>query len=98
MKIFLSVITITISCFLVQNTRPILTQNIFPYGNYQTLQLDSSEDSSSLVYICTGPQSECYHSNSSCRGLNNCSARIKSISIEEAKKMGRRKCKLCYKY
>ena len=49
------------------------------------------------VYICTGKSSKCYHSSSSCRGLNRCSGTIKSISLEKAKRMGRRPCKICYK-
>ena len=48
------------------------------------------------VYICTGPQSQCYHKTSSCRGLNSCSKDIRKISLEDAKNMGRRPCRICY--
>ncbi|WP_321479777.1 hypothetical protein [uncultured Bacteroides sp.] len=51
----------------------------------------------SSVYICTGPKSTVYHSNPKCRGLNRCSGEIKAISLADAKEMGRRACKICYK-
>ena len=47
------------------------------------------------VYICTGGKSECYHSNKNCKGLSRCSKEIKEISLDDAKKMGRRPCKMC---
>ena len=51
---------------------------------------------STNVYICTGPKSECYHKTSSCKGLNRCTGDIRRITLEEAVKMGRRPCKICY--
>lgn len=50
----------------------------------------------SYVYICTGPQSKKYHKTDKCRGLNKCSGTIKKITLEEAKKIGRTPCKICY--
>ena len=50
-----------------------------------------------MVYICTGPKSECYHKTSTCRGLKKCSGDIKKISLDEAKEMRRRPCGYCYK-
>lgn len=49
-----------------------------------------------MVYICTGRYSECYHCDEDCRGLSNCRASIKEITIEEAEEMGRRPCGYCY--
>ena len=49
------------------------------------------------VYICTGPKSYRYHSNSDCRGLNNCSASIEKVTLAKAKAMKRTACKICYK-
>ena len=48
------------------------------------------------VYICTGPQSKCYHKTNKCNGLKNCSKEIKQITLKEAEEMGRRPCKVCY--
>jgi len=50
----------------------------------------------SYVYICTGPQSKKYHKTEKCRGLNKCSGTIKKITLEEAKKINRTPCKICY--
>ena len=49
------------------------------------------------VYICTGPKSVAYHKVSSCKGLNNCSTSVKKVTLTDAKKMGRRPCKVCNK-
>ena len=56
----------------------------------------SSLGAEQKVYICTGPKSECYHKTKTCRGLNRCSGQVKQVSLQEAEKMGRRKCKVCY--
>lgn len=48
------------------------------------------------VYICTGPSATTYHKTDECKGLNKCSREIKMVSIDKAKKMGRRPCKFCY--
>ena len=49
------------------------------------------------VWICTGSSSSCYHSTKSCRGLGNCKASIKEITLKEAQQMNRRPCKMCCK-
>lgn len=53
--------------------------------------------SNQKVYICTGSSSRCYHKTSTCYGLNNCKGEIKKITLEEAQRMGRRECGICYK-
>lgn len=46
----------------------------------------------STVYICDSSTAKRYHYNSNCRGLNRCTHQIKSISLEEAKSIGRTIC------
>lgn len=48
----------------------------------------------SIVYVCKGPLSKVYHQRENCNGLSKCSTQIYKISVEEAKKMGRRMCKI----
>jgi hypothetical protein len=48
-----------------------------------------------VVYICTGPMSQCYHIDRNCYGLHSCSKQIQSVSLEEAQEMGRRACRFC---
>lgn len=48
------------------------------------------------AYICTGPQSEVYHSTKRCKGLRRCSGDLRKLSINEAENIGRRECKWCY--
>lgn len=50
----------------------------------------------SETYICTSKGSITYHKTKDCKGLNRCSKQIKTVSIEQAKRMGRRECKICY--
>ena len=50
-----------------------------------------------VVYICTGPQSKCYHKTPTCRGLNSCSKEIIKVTKKDAiEKYGRRACQICY--
>ena len=58
--------------------------------------LIGTPSSDSYVYICTGPKSECYHKTDKCHGLNKCSGEIKKVTKDEAVKMKRRECKICY--
>jgi hypothetical protein len=61
-----------------------------------TSNTHSTSSEAQLVYICTGPQSKVYHKHSNCKGLRNCSKDIKQITLDKAKSMNRRACKLCY--
>lgn len=64
-------------------------------GNVFT-ESGSGNSTNSVVYICTGPKAETFHKSKGCRGLNRCSGSIKAISMDKAKGMGRRACKICY--
>lgn len=57
----------------------------------------SANSQSNDVYICNGPKSTTYHKHSNCNGLNKCSTSIKKVSKNEAEKMKRTACKICYK-
>ncbi len=48
------------------------------------------------VYICNGPSSKVYHKSDRCKGLSRCSTEVSKVTIEEAKKLGRRACKIEY--
>jgi hypothetical protein len=49
------------------------------------------------VIICTGEYSKVYHKTGRCKGLKNCKAEIKTVTLEQAQKLNRRPCKMCYK-
>lgn len=44
------------------------------------------------VYICTGKSAKRYHFTKGCRGLTNCKAEIKKVTIEDATKEGKTIC------
>ena len=50
------------------------------------------------VVICGGNYSYAYHSNSSCSGLNRCNGGIFTVTLSEAKGIGRIPCKKCGGY
>lgn len=56
-----------------------------------------SADNEQKVYLCMGKYSSCYHIDRKCEGLVNCSTDIKTVSLKEAEKMGRRPCGYCCK-
>ena len=49
------------------------------------------------VWIVQSTSSGCYHVDKNCRSLKNAKHPIKSVSLQEAKNMGRRACKVCCK-
>jgi hypothetical protein len=58
-----------------------------------TLQAKTRPDS---VYLCLGKYSHAYHSNTYCKGLRNCKARIIYVSLSDAiNKFGRKSCGYC---
>ena len=64
-------------------------------ATYGVIQGES--ENAPKVYICQGSKSVCYHVTPDCYGLRKCSTQLKEISLDEAKKMGRRPCKVCCK-
>ena len=48
------------------------------------------------VYVVMSNTAHAYHSNRNCKGLKNATHPIKQVTLEEAQRMGRRPCKLCY--
>mgnify|MGYP003522114312 CR=1 FL=1 len=59
--------------------------------------VDQARANGHKVYICTGPKARVYHKTDECRGLDRCSGDVESVSLEQAKGMGRRECRICYK-
>lgn len=49
------------------------------------------------VYVCTGPHAHRYHKSASCEGLRNCSREIKQVTLEQAKKLHKTPCHICYR-
>jgi ureidoglycolate hydrolase len=57
---------------------------------------DSPKISNEKVYVCKSSTSVAYHNNINCYGLKKCTHQIISVTIDEAKNMGKRACKICY--
>lgn len=61
------------------------------------LPLLSAGNSDTKVYICTGKNSYAYHCRIDCRGLKNCKAEVKTVTITEAQELKRKPCGYCYR-
>lgn len=92
MRTIVFVVLITALAFFCQSNANVYSDSV----QNQICQTDSVDKTEANVYICTGPQSKRYHKTSSCKGLSNCSGQIKKVTPEEAKKMNRTPCKICY--
>ena len=58
----------------------------------------ASTASERYVYVCTGGNSSRYHKTDRCRGLQNCQATVKKVTLDYAEnKLKRTPCKICYK-
>lgn len=66
---------------------------VFIGGIYKNVIVPVTEPDK--VYICTGSHSHAYHTKKRCKGLRSCSKSIRTISFEEAEKMGRTPCRFC---
>ena len=65
--------------------------------NKENIYTDTSKKHvSGKVYICTGKSATVYHKYKDCKGLNRCRSKIKAVTTYEAKRMGRRECRICY--
>lgn len=91
--LIISSIAILSVCFVVLMFKYLETLNT-PYKHSATTEknIKAIEE----VYICTGNYSKTYHKNRSCKGLSKCKASVKRIDLKQAKKKGRRACKICY--
>lgn len=47
------------------------------------------------VWIVQSTSSQCYHVDKNCRTLKAAKHPIKSVTLQEAKRMGKRSCKVC---
>ncbi len=64
-----------------------------------SLFTSNSLEQQTTVYISTGSTAYAYHSKKSCSRLKRCNeeGHVEAVTLEKAKSMGRRPCKVCYK-
>ena len=73
----------------------LLFLSILVSTSYASHTASSKNTRADLVYICDSKNAKVYHSYE-CRGLNSCTHQTVKVSKDEAVKMGRRACKVCY--
>lgn len=69
-----------------------IKSKILFFGGLLYLTTTSFTLSVTDVYICKGPSSKKYHYKKNCRGLSNCSTEIETVSLSDAKDIGRTLC------
>ena len=76
---------VMMKAFLLAAVLSLFTQNI--------------SDDNPTVYISTGKAAYAYHARQSCKTLKRCveEGHVRAVTMEEAKGMGRRPCKVCYR-
>lgn len=72
----------------------IATLALSSFTIYESVKAEDNQDN--VVYVCTGNKSKRYHKTDKCKGLSACSGSIKKVSVNEAKRMNRTPCKICY--
>ena len=86
LSIYLSIYLSAPSFYLIDRGKGFVEEEKAPVSN----------DADSLVYLCKGSFSYAYHKSKACKGLETCSTRIDSLSVDSAKFMGRTPCGFCY--
>ena len=56
------------------------------------LSLDTMQNSSTTVYICSGAKGKKYHLRADSRGLSHCSHKVAKMKLPAAEKEGRTLC------
>jgi hypothetical protein len=59
-------------------------------------QVATPAQTTETVYLCMSKTSYAYHSSDDCQGLNRCSHEVKSMSADDAQKLGKRTCQKCW--
>ena len=49
------------------------------------------------VYVVMSNNAYAYHKTKDCSAVKKATHKVKEVSLEEAEKMGRKPCKICYK-
>ncbi len=57
-----------------------------------SIPLSQINESTQQVFICNSKGGEKYHFSKTCRGLSACKAAIKSLSLADAKRIGKTLC------
>ena len=94
MKSIIYIFLLTISALYIQGC--MYTENTsteFGYTDEEYEEEPASADT--IVYICKGPMSKCYHKSINCRGLKSCSQDIDTISVAQADSLGKSPCGSC---
>ena len=95
MKSIFYILLVSLSFFSLQgcmNTGNSSSSDI-AYDDEEVVEEPEPEDT--IVYICKGPMSKCYHKSIKCRGLKSCSKDIDTISVAKADSLGKTPCGSC---
>ncbi len=59
---------------------------------FALLTIDTTRNSSTVVFVCNSSKAKKYHLHTDCRGLSNCQHKIIKLSLADAQKRGLTLC------
>jgi hypothetical protein len=71
------------------------SSGIILFSSFNSVRSNNEVRQETNVYICVSKNAVAYHVNQNCRGLNKCTHEIKNVTVDKAKSMGYRACKIC---
>ena len=72
----------------------LLTFLLFGFSSVDTFSFLSEQ---AKVIVVMSNNSYAYHKTKNCSAVKKATHKVKEVPLEEAKKMGRRPCRICYK-
>lgn len=68
----------------------------FIYGYTSESVCYTYSDEPAKVYVVMSTNAYAYHKTRSCKAVQKATHKVKEVTLEEAQKMGRKSCKMCY--
>ena len=69
----------------------------FILSGFSPVGIDFSSDQQTKVIVVMSNNAYAYHKTRNCTAVKKATHRVKEVTLEEAKEMGRKPCKICYK-
>ena len=69
----------------------------FILSGFSPVGIDFSSDQQTKVIVVMSNNAYAYHKTRNCTAVKKATHKVKEVTLEEAKEMGRKPCKICYK-
>ena len=69
----------------------------FILSGFSPVGIDFSSDQQTKVIVVMSNNAYAYHKTRNCTAVKKATHKVKEVTLVEAKEMGRKPCKICYK-